>query len=145
VRRLADLGLLSEQEVRDLLPELSISEPWMSNGESLMVRSLSWLQNSTDSQYRLASTPKSHLDAFAFTVTYSPGAVRAFASEIIQVSFRRQTELIIGDTSLPNISTTRKSIHEPRLITRFTSLYSILLPPYDFPGTCDILLDRQDR
>jgi hypothetical protein len=37
LRRLADLGLLSEQEVRDLLPDLSVSEPWMGNGESLMV------------------------------------------------------------------------------------------------------------
>ena len=42
VRRLADLELLSEQEARNLLPDLSISEPWKGNGESLMVRSLSW-------------------------------------------------------------------------------------------------------
>lgn len=40
VRRLADLELLSEQEARDLLPDSSISEPWMGNGESLMVHSL---------------------------------------------------------------------------------------------------------
>jgi hypothetical protein len=37
VRRLADLGLLSAQEVRDLLPDSSISEPWLGSGESLMV------------------------------------------------------------------------------------------------------------
>jgi hypothetical protein len=37
VRRLADLGLLSEHEARDLLPDLGISEPWLGNGESLMV------------------------------------------------------------------------------------------------------------
>lgn len=141
VRRLADLGLLSEQEVRDLLPDLSISEPWIGNGESLMVSSPLCWQTSADSQYRLASTPKSHLDAFAFTITHSPGAARSFASEIIQVSFRRQIELIKDNTSLPNISTTRKSLHQPRLFSRFASLYSILLPPYDFPGYCHILLD----
>jgi hypothetical protein len=36
VRRLADLGLLSDHEVRDLMPGSSISEPWLGSGESLM-------------------------------------------------------------------------------------------------------------
>jgi len=94
VRRLADLELLSDQEVRDILPDMSVSEPWMGNGESLMVSFPSHRHNSADNQYRLASTPKSHLDAFAFTITYSPGAVRAFASEIIQVSRPQILKLI---------------------------------------------------
>jgi len=93
VRRLADLGLLSEQEVRDILPDLSVSEPWMGSGESLMVSFPLHRHKSADNQYRLATTPKSHLNAFAFTITYSPGAVRAFASEIVQVSPSICTEL----------------------------------------------------
>ena len=39
VRKLADLGLLTAQEVKDVLPDLTVSEPWMGSGESLMVRS----------------------------------------------------------------------------------------------------------
>lgn len=39
VRRLADLGLLTAQEVNDVLPDLTVAEPWVGSGESLMVSS----------------------------------------------------------------------------------------------------------
>lgn len=37
VRRLADLELLTAQEVNDVLPDLTVAEPWMASGESLVV------------------------------------------------------------------------------------------------------------
>lgn len=40
VRRLADLGLLTAQDVREVLPDSNFSEPWMPSGESLMVSRL---------------------------------------------------------------------------------------------------------
>lgn len=40
VRRLADLGLLTTQDVREVLPDSNFSEPWMPSGESLMVSRL---------------------------------------------------------------------------------------------------------
>jgi hypothetical protein len=40
VRRLADLDLLSANDVQTVLPDLSIAPPWLSSGESLLVRTL---------------------------------------------------------------------------------------------------------
>lgn len=87
VRKLADLGLLTAQEATEILPDSQVSEPWMGTGESLMVSSqLPTLEDLADMQYRLSSTPKSHLDALAMTVVHSPGAMRSLASDVIQVS-----------------------------------------------------------
>jgi hypothetical protein len=38
VRRLADLDLLSVEDVEVVLPGLSVGPPWLNNGESLLVR-----------------------------------------------------------------------------------------------------------
>jgi hypothetical protein len=37
VRKLAHLELLTAAQVKDILPEMVISEPWMIQGEHLMV------------------------------------------------------------------------------------------------------------
>jgi hypothetical protein len=39
VRKLAHLELLTAAQVKDILPEMVISEPWMIQGEHLMVSS----------------------------------------------------------------------------------------------------------
>lgn len=38
MRRLADLDLLSVEDVEVVLPGVSVGPPWLSNGESLLVR-----------------------------------------------------------------------------------------------------------
>jgi hypothetical protein len=37
VRRLADLDLLSVEDIEVVLPGLSVGPPWLNNGESLLV------------------------------------------------------------------------------------------------------------
>lgn len=135
VRRLADLGLLTAQEVGNVLPDLTVSEPWMGNGESLMV--------SLPLHPLLGRAQK--VVSLSINTQVSPGCFCIFGDQLAwccpiagsgdctsKPSYIDITDEI-DNTSLPNFPTARKSIHECRLIASFTSLYSILLSPYDFP------------
>lgn len=86
-RRLADLGLLSVDDIGVILPGQQISPPWQNTGESLLVSEILYPSMPVlTKQQRVAVCPKSQLESLSFVIAYAPGASRSLAGEVIKVS-----------------------------------------------------------